>query len=267
MRRVAEGVRNAGATVTTIGIGVDYNERMMATIASETNGHHHFAETPDALATIFDRELSGLERSVARDVRLELELAPGVELIDVAGNSFTREGRHAKVALGSLSAGEERSVLARVRVASGTTGEREIMTTRVRYEDLDSGTSAEREARLGAFFTGDGSRSRIDPIVEERVERSSTVTALDDANDLFKAGDFEGAREKVSKKLSSVRAGRAAAVAAAPAPKRAALAREFDEQEAALDKAETAFAERPASAVETKSKAKQNQVEAFELTR
>jgi len=38
MRRVADRVRATGATVTTIGVDVDYNERMMTAIAEQTNG-------------------------------------------------------------------------------------------------------------------------------------------------------------------------------------------------------------------------------------
>ena len=85
MRRVAASLGNMGATVTTIGVDVDYNERMMAAIAQETNGRHYFVSSPDGLARIFDEELRGLERTVARDARLELEFAPGVELEDDRG--------------------------------------------------------------------------------------------------------------------------------------------------------------------------------------
>jgi Ca-activated chloride channel family protein len=269
MRRVAESVRNSGATVTTIGIGVDYNERMMAGIARETNGHHHFAETADALAGIFDRELRGLERSVAREARLEFELAPGVELVEVADRSFSREGSRVTVPLGAFAAGEERTVLAKVRVQAGSSGERTVATARLRYEDLGSGKSDESQLRLAAVFTDDGSRSRLDPVVEERIERSSTVTALDDANDLFKAGNVVAARRRVEAKLDEVRKGRTAAIAAAPAAKRELLTRDFDAQEAALGQAQTGFAEPPAAsgpgAEKSKAALKRNQVEALEL--
>jgi len=273
MRRVAQAVRTAGATVTTIGIGVDYNERMMASIARETNGRHHFAEDPGALASIFDQELSGLEHAVAREARLEFEPAPGVEIVDVLGTAFEREGSAIVVPLGAFAAGEERTVLAKVRVSAGASGERSVATARVRYEDLSTGNRAVSEGKLLAVFTTDGSRSRLDPIVEERVERSSTVTTLDDANLLFKSGDAAGARRAVESKLSALRAGRSAAVAAAPAPKRELLAREFDAQERALDKAQSGFAEPPAgsaagpASLEAKAAVKQNQVEASELAR
>lgn len=272
MHRVAESVRNAGATVTTIGLGVDYNERMMAGIARDTNGRHHFAESPSSLAAIFDQELSGLERSVARDARLELELGAGVEVMDVAGLGFTREGSRVLVSLGTFSAGEERTVLARVRVAPGQSGERPVAFARLSYEDLATGRAALSEGRLTATFTTDGSRSSLDPVVETQVERTGTVTALNDANELFARGDSDGARERVARKLAEVQKSRGAALAAAPVAKRDSVAQSFDQQEAALGSAATAFAEPPAgaaprAAAEDKAALKRNQAVASELAR
>jgi Ca-activated chloride channel family protein len=272
LRRVAASVRNANASVTTIGVDVDYNERLMTAIAQESSGRHYFVENPEGLARIFDLELSGLERTVARDAELGFELAPGIELIDVADRSFRREGSRVLVTLGTFAAGEERSVLVRVRVPRGAAGDRPVATTRLRFDDLTTGSAASSEGTLAALLTDDGSRSPLDPIVEERVQRSGTVGALTDANDLFAAGDADGARTRVKKELAAVRSSRAAAVAAAPAPKKAAVEKDFDRQEAALGAAATAFAEPPPSPgaapeEERKGKAvlKRNQAEAFEL--
>jgi Ca-activated chloride channel homolog len=274
MRRVAARVRNANATLTTIGVDVDYNERMMAAIAQEANGRHYFVESPDGLARIFDEELAGLERTVAQNAELEFELAPGVELLDVSDRSFRREGSRVVVTLGSFAAGEERSVLARVRVPRGAPGSRPVATTRLGFDDLSTGSAGSSEGRLVAFLSDDGSRSPLDPLVEERVQRSGTVTALTDANGLFASGDGAGARRRVEQKLDEVRSSRVAAVAAAPITQKDEVNGEFDRQEAALGAAATAFAEPPPSPsasfeVQRKSKAalKRNQAEAFELSR
>jgi Ca-activated chloride channel family protein len=251
MRRVADTVRATGATVTTIGVDVDYNERMMTAIAEQTNGRHYFVQTPEALSAIFDQELSGLERAVAREATVELELAPGVELVDVAGRAFSRNGSRVTVPLGSFSAGEERSVLARVRVSGTGSGEQPIATARVRYDDLTTGSFAETSGSLAAFVTSDGSRSLLDPTVEERVQRTSSVTALNEASGLFAAGDATAARRKVADKLEEVKQRRAVAVAAAPEAAKPALSSQFDREEVALGAAASAFAEPPPAATAT----------------
>jgi Ca-activated chloride channel family protein len=272
MRAVADRVRSTGATVTTIGVDVDYNERMMTAIAEQTNGRHYFVATPDALSAIFDQELSGLERTVARAAKVELELAPGVELLDVGGRSFRRDGSRVSVALGSFAASEQRSVLARVRLTSAQGVEQPIARARLTYDDLTTGSRAESDGDLTALLTTDGSRSPLDPHVEESVQRSGAVSALNDANELFKAGDAVAARRKVTAKLDEVREGRALAVAAAPRPQQAGLAQRFDEEEAALGAAASSFAEPPPTASaspaairESKAALKRNAAEAADL--
>lgn len=248
MQRLADSVRATGATVTTIGVDVDYNEHMMTAIAQATNGRHYFVASPEGLPAIFDRELSGLERSVARSTSVELELAPGVELVEVLERGFSRDGSHVTVPLGSFAAGEERSVLARVRVTPGSGHDQAIASAHVRYDDLVLAKAVESSAELRAFVTDDGSRSPLDPEVAERVERTGTVSALNDANGLFEAGDVAGARERIAKKRDEVQRGRAFAIAAAPAPRKVAIAEAFDKEEAALDSAATAFSEPPPTA-------------------
>jgi Ca-activated chloride channel homolog len=274
MRRVAASLGNMGATVSTIGVDVDYNERMMAAIAQEANGRHYFVSSPEGLARIFDEELRGLERTVARDARLELEFAPGVELDDIDDRGFRREGSRAIVPLGTFAAGEERTVLARVRIPRGASGERDVVTARVVYDDVESGSGRRDEARLALEMTSDGSSSTIDPIVEERVGRSGTVAALDEANRLFESGDAEAARARVKDELDKVKSGRSSAVATAPAPAKRALDDGFARQEAALGSALGGFAAPPPAAApdaeglrKSKSVLKQNQAEASDLAR
>jgi Ca-activated chloride channel family protein len=260
MRQLADRLRAAGSTVTTIGVDVDYNERMMTSIAQAANGHHYFVANPDGLAAIFDRELTGLERSVARDAKVELELEPGVELVEVLDHGFEREGSRVKVALGSFAAGEVRSVLARVRVRSDTAGRMPIASARLRYEDLSSGSAAESRAELALETTDDGTRTPLDSEVGERVERSSAAATLNTANDLFTTGDAVAARRHVAAKLEEVRRERVRAVAAAPAPERATLDDRFEQQEAALGAAESAFAAPPPSVAASASSARQSKV-------
>ncbi|HEV8549790.1 MAG TPA: VWA domain-containing protein [Polyangiaceae bacterium] len=258
MRRVADRVRATGATVTTVGVDVDYNERMMTAIAEQTNGRHYFVEAPEALASIFDQELSGLERAVAREAKVELELGPGVEFLDAGGRGFERDGARVSVALGSFSAGEERSVLARVRVPATPAGVQPIATARVHYDDLTTGSPHTTSGELSAFFSLDGARSPLDPNVEERVQRSGAVTTLNEANGLFESGDAEGAKLKVAHKLDEIRDRRRVAVAAAPAPARAALDEKFEREEVALGSAASAFAQPPPAAAPTPAAARES---------
>jgi Ca-activated chloride channel family protein len=248
LRSIAARLRRQEATITTVGVDVSFNERLMAGIADETNGRHYFVESPEGLGRIFERELTGLERTVAKNARLELELTSGVTLLEVADRSYEGGGRRVSVPLGAFSAGDERTVLARVRVSSGSIGERALVTATLRYDDLARDTTAEEHGELLATLSSDGSRSAMDPLVEERVTRSSTLTTLDEANRLFETGNAEEARKRVQSSLAAISARKASAVAAAPAPRKAKVAEEFARQEAALGQARDGFAVPPPGA-------------------
>jgi Ca-activated chloride channel family protein len=248
LRSIAARLRRNDATITTVGVDVNFNERLMAGIADETNGRHYFVENADGLGRIFERELTGLERTVAKNARLELELASGVELVEVADRAYEGSGRRVSVPLGAFSAGDERTVLARVRVSSGVVGERALVTATLRYDDLTRDSAGEEHGELLATLSRDGSRSAMDPLVEERVTRSATLTTLDQANRLFEAGNAEEARKRVQSSLSAVAARKASAIAAAPAPRKAKVAEEFARQEAALGQASEGFATPPPGA-------------------
>jgi hypothetical protein len=144
----------------------------------------------------------------------------------------------------------------------------------MRYDDLEKGTDARDEAELAVVLTSDGSSSSMDPIVKERVDRSSTVTALDDANREFEAGDGAKAREIIARELDKVKSVRSATVASAAPAARAALDDNFARQEKALDSALGGFAQPPPPAATagaelraSKSVLKQNQAEASDLAR
>ncbi len=262
LRSIAARLRSQDATITTVGVDVSFNERLMAGIAEETNGRHYFVENPDGLGRIFERELTGLERTVAKNARLELEFASGVTLVELADRRHEGGGRRVSVPLGAFSAGDERTVLARVRVESGSLGERALVTATLRYDDLTQDRAGEERGELLATLNSDGSRSPMDPLVEERVTRSGTLTTLEQANRLFEAGNADEARQRVQSSLSALSARKASAVAAAPAPRKAKVAEEFARQEAALGQARDGFAAPPPGADaerEAKAAVKRNQ--------
>src|SRR5690606_38714012 len=100
-------------------------------LAVESNGRHHFVNHPDDLSRAFDSELASLVKSIASDTEVSLELAPGVELVEVFDRTFRREGSRVIVPLGTFAAGEHKTVLAKVRVARGADGERAIANVRL----------------------------------------------------------------------------------------------------------------------------------------
>ncbi|MCA9702117.1 MAG: VWA domain-containing protein, partial [Myxococcales bacterium] len=136
IRVLARRVRTRGVTVSSIGVDIDYNERLMSAIAREANGHHYFSETGTNLEEIFDQELENLLDAVAKEGELTVELAPGVRVAEVFDRSYQQVDRRVIVPMGTFSAGEDKTFLMRLEVPPSPAGERPVASVSLRYEDL-----------------------------------------------------------------------------------------------------------------------------------
>src|SRR5690606_10977839 len=78
LRNLAAQAREMGSSISSIGVDVEYNERIMLALAQESNGRHHFVENPASLAQAFDEEFNSLVQTIAKDALLTVELAEGI---------------------------------------------------------------------------------------------------------------------------------------------------------------------------------------------
>ncbi|MBK8997212.1 MAG: VWA domain-containing protein [Myxococcales bacterium] len=252
-RAIGARIRNMGASISSVGVDVDYNERVMNTLAIESNGRHHFVENAADLPRVFDQELDTLAKSLAKNAEVAIDLAPGVEVERVFDRTFRREGRKLFVPLGSFSSGEEKTLLVSLRVPRGASGERPVADVKMGYDDLSSGTvlgtRGECHGKLSALLTDNPANvSEIDPLVTARMLRSQTAAALTEANELWAAGRGEEARKKLNARLDDLKKQREATVARAPSPAKAKLEADFQGQSSALGQADEGFKSPPAGA-------------------
>lgn len=207
LRSLASRARDRGISISTIGVDLAFDEKVMAAIAQEANGKHWFVPDPSALTSVFDQELGGLETSVASTAELRIEPAPGVEVDDVFDRSFRREGSRLVVPLGSFDPREEKTVLLSVRVPTGTVGSQPVAALKLDYRDVVGRRDERCAGTLAVDVLAEGSRpSELDPFVATRVERNRTAHALLEANELFSRGRGADARATLARRQAEVAA-------------------------------------------------------------
>ena len=264
IRVLARQARNRGVTISSIGVDVDYNERLMSAVAREANGRHYFSETGANLDQIFDQEFDSLVTAVAKQAKLVVELAPGVRAAEVFDRSYNLVDRRVIVPLGTFAANEDKTFLMRLDVGESPEGARPIASVSLSYDDLVSGQPGECFGELGMQMTAKPSEiAALDAIVLGRLTRSETARTLEQANSLFAAGRTREAQAAVDEHLAQVASRRetaAAAPASAPDPFGGDLDEDFAQQAGALDTANAAFAEAEASPSPTKSRKSKTQV-------
>jgi Ca-activated chloride channel family protein len=240
-RELGARARGRGAPITSIGVDVDYNEKILSAISLESNGRHYFVENDAALARVFEAEAEQLTDTVASGAEVFIDLAPGVELDRVFERPFTRSGRRVAVSLGTLAAGEQKTVLVKVRLPAESVGSRPIAEVELAYRDLAGNARATQTGKLGVEITDGADRSELDAVVAGRVQRSETAAVLKTANDLFASGKADEANRRLAAQAKELQAEAAKAEEAAPASRADDVARDFDKQVAALSDAQQQF--------------------------
>ncbi|MDQ3035980.1 MAG: VWA domain-containing protein [Myxococcota bacterium] len=77
---------SAGVLTTTLGVGTDFDETTMLSIAREGSGSYHFVRRSEDIARILTDELEERAQAVAQNLRLRIELAPGVTATRIYGS-------------------------------------------------------------------------------------------------------------------------------------------------------------------------------------
>jgi Ca-activated chloride channel family protein len=76
----ADRCRQQGYQLTTMGIGVEFNEDLLIPLADMTGGKAYYIETPEQIPAAFLEELGAVQRISYRNVEVKLQLTRGVEL-------------------------------------------------------------------------------------------------------------------------------------------------------------------------------------------
>jgi len=105
---------HAGISTSAFGIGADYNESLLAPMATAGGGQFHHLRTTADIGNAFVGELEELFGVAAGDVALELVVDPGVsaELISEYWLTIS-DSTHSRITIGNLLGGEERHVVVR----------------------------------------------------------------------------------------------------------------------------------------------------------
>ncbi len=119
--------------LSTIGVGTDFDEGLMAALADAGTGNFHFLAGAEGLATILAAEFATARETVATGVRVAIEPAAGVVVVDAAGYPLASEGALVTFRPGSLFAGQERRIQVTLRVPRDAEGVLPLGTFSVGY--------------------------------------------------------------------------------------------------------------------------------------
>ena len=140
-------------SVTTLGLGLGYNEDLMAQLALKSDGNHAFIEDASQLAKVFDSELGDVLAVVAQEITIKVNLMDGARPIRALERDAEIRGNQAIVSLNQLYARQERYFLLEVELPAGAPGtSREVAKVEVTYGNMLTQKTDRLFANVGVGF-------------------------------------------------------------------------------------------------------------------
>jgi Ca-activated chloride channel family protein len=133
LNRIVNEFRNRGISLSAMGVGLDYNENLMLGLAEHGGGNYYFIESPSQLASIFEKELNGLNYVVVQNARIELMLGNGVTVNDVIGCEHRRDGDRWTISVGDISANDHREFTVELNIPEGS-GTKHVVSGTLKHD-------------------------------------------------------------------------------------------------------------------------------------
>jgi len=200
-----------GVNVTTMGVGLDFNEEVMTAMAEHGGGHYYFIQNSSAMARFFTEELDTMTAVVARTATMQLDLEPGVELLDLYGYAFEQQGRTVRVNLPDLFSGQTRRIICHLRVPAGREGKVTVGQVKLSYVDVDSGRSESVTGEAQVAVTSDDAlvERGKDREVLARAEQVQAAATMNQAMKAYADGDVAGSQRLLRRQIARTRSANA----------------------------------------------------------
>lgn len=201
--RLGAALIKEGITVTTVGVGTDYNEDLMARLSQNSDGSTYFVEDSRDLPRIFTAELGDVLSVVAKKVTLVIECPEDVRPVSVIGREGRIRGQTVELFLNQLYGGQEKYVLIEVDVPAGKHGaSRDIAVARVMYDNPFTQSRESSDGSVRGRFSND--RKDVDNSVNAPVQKAYYINlyAVAEAEAIALADD--GKRDEAADRLKAV---------------------------------------------------------------
>lgn len=187
-----------GISVSTIGLGLGYNEDLMLALARAGDGNHAFARDPNDLVQIFNKEFDDVLASCAQTVSVDIDLKPGLRVVRALSREGVIEGNRAKFQFNQVYAATEHYVLMEIEAdAALPAGEQDLGVVKVAYTVPSTGKQESIDTKVTARLGGTDEeiRSKADSKVGESVVEQITRGRAQEAITLRDKGQHEEARK------------------------------------------------------------------------
>jgi len=172
--RLGDSLIKDGISVTTIGVGLGYNEDLMTQLAYKSDGSHYFAENANDLAAVFDSEFGNALSVVAQEIQIKIKCSPDIRPVRLLGREGKINGQNVEVFINQLYSEHEKFIMLEVEVpATAKDTNRKIAEVDVSYGNLKTHTTDKLKRKVEAAF------SNSKGLIEQRANRKVMANVIE----------------------------------------------------------------------------------------
>lgn len=146
-------LRSEGIAVTTVGLGLSYNEDLMVALARRSGATFVHAGRPQELARLYREGFGSLASIVGKDVHVEIEFAEGFRPQRSLGMESEIVGQTVSVRLAQVYGGTEEDVVIELKTPPLPPRLQPVATVRLRYFDVVQQSTLSEQAEVDAQVT------------------------------------------------------------------------------------------------------------------
>jgi Ca-activated chloride channel family protein len=202
-----ERAQAAGVSISTMGLGGEFNHELMIPIAERTGGEAYLLQEPEDVVAAFAAELSSAQAITFRNLELKLRLVQGVELRDAYRvkpaiahvEELANVGGSYNVPLGDLAEGAPPAVVLELIAPPRPAGTYRLVQTLLAYDDPAGGLAGVkvRGDVVVEYTANPALAAQLEPRVMHVVEAVSAYKLQQRAQHDLEAGDVPSATRRL----------------------------------------------------------------------
>lgn len=141
--KLAHEISDHSVVLSTIGMGLGFNERTMSLIADRGMGNYGYLENLEKLGTILARDIDSTRAVYAQASRVDLFVPAGASIVDAGGYPFSAiagASNGYRIESGQLAGAARKSFFVTIQVSTGSAAEWNFAPAKLSY-DIDGKTS------------------------------------------------------------------------------------------------------------------------------
>jgi Ca-activated chloride channel family protein len=193
--------REEGLTVSTVGVGSDYDENIMTSVAKAGQGKYYFMESPSQAEQIFSDELNLLASVVAREIEVDLNLDSPFRVKRGVGYELSSPqvfNPH------DLSAGNQASYLFELEADTTRTGHVNLGTIKTTYFNVTTNRTETIEVPVSVELSSQEINPLSDNEVYQEFMRSHVAEQLWQVDHYLEEVNNDQARQVLNSAVSEL---------------------------------------------------------------